>query len=71
MRLGATHLAVIFEESVDHQSAEVEYRTVIGIVTMEDVIEEILQEEIVDETDVISKFHMCQAFNITRIHSCD
>uniref|UniRef100_A0A5K3FJA1 CBS domain-containing protein n=1 Tax=Mesocestoides corti TaxID=53468 RepID=A0A5K3FJA1_MESCO len=53
-RKESTHLAVIFDESKRDQEAELDYRTAIGLVTMEDVIEEILQEEIFDETDIIN-----------------
>lgn len=47
-QLGRSHLAIVYDDASKH----VDERSVIGIVTMEDIIEEILQEEIVDETDL-------------------
>lgn len=42
---GASHMALVVKQDSDHSEF-------LGIVTLEDVIEELIQEEIVDETDV-------------------
>lgn len=47
---GQSHIAVV-RRVVEHEDSDPTYENV-GIVTLEDVIEEILQDEIVDETDV-------------------
>uniref|UniRef100_A0A7S1EPL1 CNNM transmembrane domain-containing protein n=1 Tax=Timspurckia oligopyrenoides TaxID=708627 RepID=A0A7S1EPL1_9RHOD len=46
---GRSHMAMVFD---DLMSVEENERKLVGLVTLEDVIEEILSEEIIDETDV-------------------
>lgn len=50
---GTSHLAVVIKVD-DERDGDPVYEAV-GIVTLEDIIEEIIQSEIVDETDVYSK----------------
>ncbi|XP_076813987.1 metal transporter CNNM4-like [Clavelina lepadiformis] len=49
-KTGAFHMAIVHK--VNNEGPGDPYYEVIGIVTMEDVIEEIIKSEIVDETDV-------------------
>ncbi|KAJ3049696.1 hypothetical protein HK097_009332 [Rhizophlyctis rosea] len=42
----------LFQEGASHMALVYDQITLVGIITLEDVIEEIIQEEIVDETDV-------------------
>lgn len=52
-RGGVSHLALVHaSDDLLPQDESVEGSPVIGILTMEDVLEELLQEEIVDETDI-------------------
>lgn len=51
-KLGNSHLA--FVTQVYQSDASDPYTEVVGIVTLEDVIEELLQMEIVDETDILT-----------------
>ncbi|VEL15121.1 unnamed protein product [Protopolystoma xenopodis] len=50
-KAGSSHIAIIKERYTDGQES---HERIIGMITLEDVIEEILQEEIIDETDIIN-----------------
>lgn len=53
MSLEQYHLGVVVE--YDNTSEKDPRARAVGIVTLEDIIEEMIQEEIIDETDVFSK----------------
>ena len=57
---GQSHIAVV--RRVNNEGHGDPTYENIGIVTLEDVIEEILQDEIIDETDVYSKYPFLLAF---------
>jgi len=52
--LGKSHLAII--QRVNNEGEGDPFYEVLGIVTLEDVIEEIIKSEILDETDLYSRF---------------
>lgn len=52
MNAGKSHLAVV--QRVNNEGEGDPFYEVMGIVTLEDVIEEIIKSEIVDETDLYS-----------------
>lgn len=51
---GASHMAVVNEPQSEQP---------LGIITLEDVIEELIQEEIIDETDPVSKIQLASMFS--------
>lgn len=54
MSAGKSHLAVV--QRVNSEGEGDPFYEVMGIVTLEDVIEEIIKSEIVDETDLFSTY---------------
>ena len=54
---GAFHMAIV--QKVHNECPVDPYYEVVGIITLEDVIEEIIKSEIVDETDLYSR---CNSF---------
>lgn len=52
--LGKSHLAIV--QRVNNEGEGDPFYEVMGIVTLEDIIEEIIKSEILDETDLYSKF---------------
>lgn len=59
--LGKSHLAIV--QRVNNEGEGDPFYEVLGIVTLEDVIEEIIKSEILDETDLYSRFP-CGGFKI-------
>lgn len=55
MNAGKSHLAVV--QRVNSEGDGDPFYEVMGIVTLEDVIEEIIKSEIVDETDLYSMYN--------------
>lgn len=53
---GHSHLAVV--QRVNNEGSGDPFYEAIGIVTLEDILEEIIQSEIVDETDIYCKYSM-------------
>lgn len=53
-KLGKTHMCLVIK--VDSDTDRDPVRRIIGIVTLEDVIEEIINAEIIDETDRLRMF---------------
>lgn len=52
--VGKSHLAIV--QRVNNECKGDPFYEVLGIVTLEDVIEELIKSEILDETDMYSKF---------------
>lgn len=52
---GKSHLAIV--QRVNNEGEGDPFYEVMGIVTLEDIIEEIIKSEILDETDLYSKCH--------------
>lgn len=55
LNVGKSHLAVV--QRVNSEGEGDPFYEVMGIVTLEDVIEEIIKSEIVDETDLYSMYN--------------
>lgn len=69
MLVGKSHLAIV--QRVNNECKGDPFYEVLGIVTLEDVIEELIKSEILDETDMYSKlYYRClktQKFEILQI----
>ena len=65
MSLGKSHLAIV--QRVNNEGEGDPFYEVMGIVTLEDIIEEIIKSEILDQTDLYSKWLLSKAI----IFSCE
>ena len=52
--VGKSHMAVV--QTINDKGPGDPFYDTVGLVTLEDVIEEIIQSEIIDETDTVSKW---------------
>lgn len=73
MLVGKSHLAIV--QRVNNECKGDPFYEVLGIVTLEDVIEELIKSEILDETDMYSKLcYRCsntqkvEIFQIKTVH---
>lgn len=57
---GKSHLAIV--QKVNNEGEGDPFYEVLGLVTLEDVIEEIIKSEILDESDMYSEFLSCPLF---------
>ena len=51
--VGKSHMAVV--QTINDKGPGDPFYETVGLVTLEDIIEEIIQSEIIDETDTVSK----------------
>ena len=63
MSLGKSHLAIV--QRVNNEGEGDPFYEVRGIVTLEDIIEEIIKSEILDETDLYSKWLLSKAITFS------
>jgi metal transporter CNNM len=62
---GKSHLAIV--QRVNNEGEGDPFYEVLGIVTLEDVIEEIIKSEILDETDLYSEYQCLCALAATAL----
>lgn len=65
--LGKSHLAIV--QRVNNEGEGDPFYEVLGIVTLEDVIEEIIKSEILDETDLYSRFPLLKFIHSKKLYS--
>lgn len=59
---GKSHLAIV--QKVNNEGEGDPFYEVLGLVTLEDVIEEIIKSEILDESDMYSESNFCFSLHI-------
>lgn len=65
--LGKSHLAIV--QKVNNEGEGDPFYEVLGLVTLEDVIEEIIKSEILDESDLYSEFITLTSFERSGLSS--
>lgn len=63
--VGKSHMAVV--QNINDKGPGDPFYETVGLVTLEDVIEEIIQSEIIDETDTVSKWQPLLVIDINNI----